>query len=140
MNSYNNPTRNMAQKVQTGYSVQSHQARQFPEQQLPTGVPTGQAPVNIPQTPNLPGGTVAPGEQAPQTIMSTAYTPGFLRTQIGRMVRVEFLIGTSTTDRLGTLVGVGASYILFRPIGTSDVLLCDIYSIKFVTVYSRSLE
>jgi hypothetical protein len=65
-----------------------------------------------------------------------AFVPGFLRTQIGRKVRVEFLIGTgTTTDRIGTLVGVGASYILIRLEETDDILMADLYSIKFVTFY-----
>ncbi|MCX7921378.1 MAG: hypothetical protein N3B21_05060 [Clostridia bacterium] len=95
---------------------------------LPTGVPlgpatTGTVPVPFP-------------EQPAQTLTSTQFIPGFLKTQIGRRVRVEFLIGTnSTTDRLGTLVGVGTSYILIRPEDTDDIMLCDMYSIKFVTFY-----
>ncbi|MCX8129681.1 MAG: hypothetical protein N3I35_06215 [Clostridia bacterium] len=100
---------------------------------LPTGMPLGPAPTG---TPSVPGLAIPAGEQPPQTLQSTQYTPGYLRTQIGRRVRVEFLIGTNgTTDRLGTLVGVGASYILIRPEDTDDIMLCDIYSIKFVTFY-----
>lgn len=95
----------------------------------------------VPQTQQLPRVIMAPpGEQAPQTVQSTLYTPGFLSTQIGKMVRVEFLMGSGTLiDRIGTLTGVGASYILLNPIGTADTLLCDIYSIKFVTVYIKPL-
>lgn len=73
--------------------------------------------------------------QMPTTVESTLFTPGFLRTQIGRRVRVEFLIGTNNlTDRTGTLVEVGASYILIQPIDSDDLMMCDIYSIKFVTI------
>lgn len=100
---------------------------------LPTGLPTGPSP-----TPITPGALMPPpGPQTPQTLQSTMFTPGFLRTQIGRQVRVEFLIGTNgpLVDRIGTLLGVGASYILLRPTDTDDVLLCDIFSIKFVTFY-----
>jgi hypothetical protein len=72
----------------------------------------------------------------PSTVQSTMYTPGFLTTQIGKLMRVEFLIGTNgpLIDRVGTLIAVGASYILLRPTGSDDLLLCDIYSIKFVTI------
>jgi hypothetical protein len=75
-------------------------------------------------------------ELPPATVQSTLYTPGFLRTQIGRQMRVEFLIGTNgpLVDRTGTLIGVGASYILLRPVESDDVMMCDIYSIKFVTI------
>jgi hypothetical protein len=102
---------------------------------MPTGFPTGGT-----TTPLLPSATGAPavpvGELPPTTLSSTLYTPGFLRTQIGQLLRVEFLIGTNgpLVDRTGTLLAVGASYILLRPINSDDILLCDIYSIKFVEI------
>ena len=84
----------------------------------------------------LPGTAFTGGEQSPLTTLSPLYTPGFLRTQMGRTVRVEFLVGTSgLTDRFGTLIGVGASYILIQEAQSDDILLCDIYSIKFVRFY-----
>ncbi len=68
------------------------------------------------------------------TLTSTDYLNGFLRTQIGRRVRVEFLIGTGTLlDRTGTLVGVGANYINLRLIESDDIMTCDFFSIKFIT-------
>ena len=111
-----------------GYQVQQ------PLPSMPTGYPTGGT-----TTPLLPSQSGLPAlpasEQPPMTVQSTLYTPGFLRTQIGRKMRVEFLIGTGgLTDRTGTLAGVGASYILLRMIDSDDIMLCDIYSIKFVTL------
>jgi hypothetical protein len=104
----------------------------YPLPQIGTTLPTG-----IPLGPATSGSTPSPiGDQTAQTLQSTQYMPGYLRTQIGRRVRVEFLIGTNgTTDRAGTLIGVGASYILIRPIDTDDIMLCDLYSIKFVTFF-----
>lgn len=93
-----------------------------------------------PQFPAVPGGIAAqPGtqfpDQTPSTLQNTFFTPGFLRTQIGRRVRVEFLLGTNLlTDRTGTLVAVGASYIVLRLVDSDDIMMCDIYSIKFVTI------
>ncbi len=70
----------------------------------------------------------------PLTLTSTEYLNGFLRTQIGRRVRIEFLIGTGTLlDRTGTLVGVGANYINLKLIASDDVMTCDFFSIKFIT-------
>ena len=72
----------------------------------------------------------------PVTTESLQYMNGFIRTQIGRRVRVEFLIGTNTlTDRTGTLLAVGANYILLNEAETDDIVLCDFYSIKFMTFY-----
>lgn len=64
------------------------------------------------------------------------YVPGYLKTQIGKKVKVEFLIGTNMlVDREGTLVAVGASFIIINEVETDDLLLCDLYSIKFVRFY-----
>jgi hypothetical protein len=50
-------------------------------------------------------------------------------------MRVEFLLGTNLlTDRTGTLVAVGASYIVLRLVDSDDLMMCDIFSIKFVTI------
>jgi hypothetical protein len=127
---------------QTTQQVMPQQGSQLPS--LPTGVPLGTPSATaVPTAPqSVPGFTQAPGsftmspEQLPVTVSSTLYTPGFLRTQIGKRMRVEFLIGTSNlTDRSGTLVAVGASYIIIRLIDSDDLMLCDLYSIKFVTIF-----
>lgn len=113
------------------------QASQMPMQMpaMPTGFPTGGT-----ATPLLPSQTGVPAiplsEQPPATLQSRLYTPGYLRSQIGKKMRVEFLIGTGTlVDRTGTLVGVGASYILLQLVETDDIMMCDIYSIKFATIF-----
>ena len=75
--------------------------------------------------------------ETPSTVQSPYYTAGFLRNFIGCNMRVEFLIGTSgaLVDRIGVLMEVGASYIVLQPFQTDDLLMCDLYSIKFVTIY-----
>ena len=87
---------------------------------------------------NLPSTNTQPlGMQTPTTVESPYYTAGFLRNFIGKTMRVEFIIGTSGTlvDRTGELVEVGASYIVLKPAFTDDLLMCDLYAIKFVTIY-----
>ncbi len=87
---------------------------------------------------NLPSTTTQPlAMQTPTTVESPYYTAGFLRNFIGKAMRVEFLIGTSgaLVDRTGELVEVGASYIVLKPSFTDDLLMCDLYAIKFVTIY-----
>ena len=74
---------------------------------------------------------------SPEILTNTIYTPAFLREQIGKLMRVEFLIGTNNlTDRIGILEDVGASYILLRSVESNNLVYCDIYSIKFVTISS----
>lgn len=72
----------------------------------------------------------------PVTTQSLQYLNAFLRTQIGKKVTVDFLIGTNTlVDRTGTLLGVGANYIVINETETDDILICDFFTIKFVHVY-----
>jgi len=70
------------------------------------------------------------------TLSNIDFTQGFLQTQIGRYVKVEFLIGVNMLiDREGILVRVGTDYIIIQESETDDYLLCDIYSIKFIRFY-----
>jgi hypothetical protein len=79
-------------------------------------------------------------QNSPEILRNNIYTPAFLREQIGRLMRVEFLIGTNNlTDRIGILEDVGASYILLRSIESNNLVYCDIYSIKFVTIADRNM-
>ena len=74
-------------------------------------------------------------QNSPEILTNSIYTPEFLRQQIGRLMRVEFLIGTNNmTDRIGILEDVGASYILLRSFENDSLIYCDIYSIKFITI------
>ena len=115
--------------------------------QMPTGIPGGpslgtappfqqrmaqQQPGMVPGMQPQPG--MVPGMQThdttpifpwnqpmPVTVESLQYMNGFMRTQIGRRVTIEFLIGTNTlTDRTGTLLAVGANYILINEVETDD--------------------
>ena len=73
--------------------------------------------------------------ETPEMLTNNIYTPAFLRENIGKLMRVEFLIGTNNlVDRTGILVDVGASYILLRALESDVITYCDIYSIKFITI------
>jgi len=74
-------------------------------------------------------------QNSPEILTNNIYTPAFLREQIGKLMRVEFLIGTTNlTDRIGILEDVGASYILLRSVESNNLIYCDIYAIKFITI------
>ena len=69
----------------------------------------------------------------PVTSESIKYMNGFIRTQIGRRVQIEFLIGNAELiEKDGYLLGVGSNYILMNEIGTNDITVCDFYNIKFI--------
>lgn len=91
------------------------------------------------QTPSfgVPSNPLVPPEYE-QTIDydSIQYMNGFLRTQIGRYMRVEQLVGSDTLqDRYGFLVGVGNNYLLMQDISNGNISIVDLYSVKFVYMY-----
>lgn len=94
---------------------------------------------NVPMpTPMPPGTPESPFEIQPgaPAVLSTEYTQGYLRTQIGKRMRVTFLLGTNQIqDREGILEDVGISYIILRETQTNNLTLCDIYSIKFAVIF-----
>lgn len=74
-------------------------------------------------------------QEMPEILTNPIYTPAFLREQIGKLMQVEFLIGTNNmVDRIGFLEDVGASYILLRSFEGDSLIYADIYSIKFITI------
>ena len=77
---------------------------------------------------------IAPGSP---TALDAQYTQGYLKTQIGKRVKITFLIGTNLIqDRVGILTDVGISFVIIKEVETNTPLLCDIYAIKFVAFYS----
>jgi hypothetical protein len=83
--------------------------------------------------------TMTPSPQAsivPTTLENPFYLAGLLRRFIGQNIRVQFLIGTNgpMVDRTGRLIEVGTNYIMLQPNDSDDLVICDLYSIKFVDV------
>lgn len=109
----------------------------------PAMPPAGVAPTTYNQRQMTPLTSFDAGAQpslrsmTPTTLESTYYIAGLLNSFVGSRVRVQFLLGTSAplVDVLGTLVQVGANYILLQPLETDDLMVCDMFSIKFVTIF-----
>jgi hypothetical protein len=90
------------------------------------------------KTPSVPQPSAPqpPQSEMQPPIFDINYTQGYLRTQIGKKVKVIFLIGTNLyIDREGVLTEVGISYIILKNETTRVTELCDIYSIKFVQFF-----
>lgn len=67
---------------------------------------------------------------------SLQYLNGFIRTQIGRRVTIDFLLGSDTlTSKSGYLLAVAQNYLLLNELDTNDVTACDIYTMKFIRFY-----
>ena len=79
---------------------------------------------------------VEPYQSVPVTAEQVQYLNGFLRSQIGKRVSIQFLIGSDQSEiREGVLLGVGYNYILLSQDGVDAYLACDFYNIKFVKVF-----
>ena len=97
--------------------------------------------VNIKDSRQINSNLVQTNSNSPEILTNNIYTPAFLRQQIGKLVRVEFLIGTNNlVDRIGILEDVGASYILLRSLESNTTVYADIYSIKFVTISNEPIR
>lgn len=105
----------------------SSSSRQSSAPELIPDTPTFKVPAN----PLLP-----PGYQEILDYNAVQYVNGFYRTQIGRYVRVEQLVGSNTLDtQEGFLIGVGINYILLQEAPTGNVQVVDIYGIKTMYIY-----
>lgn len=69
----------------------------------------------------------------PESLKNTAYMPAYLSKHLGKLVRVEFLIGNELHQRIGILMTVGAGFIVLR-FKNNATLVCDLKSIRFVTI------
>ena len=79
-------------------------------------------------------------QNTPEMLTNNIYTPAFLRENIGKLMRVEFLIGTNNlVDRIGILADVGASYIVLQSLESDSMTYADLYAIKFITISNRTV-
>lgn len=81
-----------------------------------------------------------PGEnavQTPEILTNPIYVPAYLKNNIGKMVRLEMLIGSSIVSRMGRLTDVGTNFIVLK-VNDNETLLCDIFIVKLVTLINST--
>lgn len=105
--------------------------------------PGSTGPNMLPEiVPNAPTFTVPANPLLPEGYRevldynSVQYINGFFRTQIGRYVRVEQLMGSNTIEnKEGYLIGVGINYIILQEVPAGNIQAIDAYGIKSMYVY-----
>lgn len=122
-----------------GASVRSYQ-------QAAVSIPTQQGGSAEPSMPTLspapmPVQQVNPAvpetQQGPPPASEKGYIPNYLRSNIGKNIRAEFIIGMDQfTDRTGILTEVGNNYFVIHDVNSRTDIMCDLYSVKFVTILS----
>ncbi len=74
----------------------------------------------------------------PESTKSSSFSLcDFLKDHIGKTVRVDFAIGNMRETKVGVLFKVGKEYIVLKPQGNNKTVICDINSIKFITVIHK---
>lgn len=104
-----------------------------------TAVPTAAADPPAPADPEPEASEPAQDDtdiiQGPPPASEKGYVPYYLKSNIGKNVRAEFIIGSSQyTDRTGKLIEVGINYFVLDDVNSRTHVMCDLYSVKFVTV------
>ncbi len=74
------------------------------------------------------------GTMLPRNLSDGNFMPGYLKNHIGKLIRVESLIGGSLERRTGTLMQVGADFIVIKLCETCASLVCEAGSIKYITI------
>lgn len=65
----------------------------------------------------------------------TGTTPAILNTIVGEFCICEFLIGSDTTaTKQGIMYSAGLSYFTLYNVENNEYIICDIYSVKFITL------
>ena len=76
----------------------------------------------------------------PEVVSNSAYMPGYLRTQMGKLIHVDFYTGDTMSEQTGILMQVGADYIILAAPDKGLPTICDLSSILFVTIMDNSPE
>jgi len=79
--------------------------------------------------------TYPPMQEGPPPVTESDYIPGFLASMIGRNIKAEFVVGASQyVEKTGQLIDVGVNYFVLRDVNSRTLIMCDLYSVKFVTI------
>ncbi|MGE4485272.1 MAG: hypothetical protein AB7C97_09215 [Oscillospiraceae bacterium] len=74
-------------------------------------------------------------QQGPPPSTEKGFIPYYLTTNIGKSVRAEFIIGSDQyADKTGILIEVGINYFVLEDVNSRTHIMCDLYSVKFVTI------
>ena len=88
-------------------------------------------PVPMPPADSLDIGS----SQGPPPAAEVGFIPYYLASNMGRTVRAEFIVGTSQyVDKTGVISEVGVNYFVLYDTNARADVMCDLYSVKFVTI------
>lgn len=72
--------------------------------------------------------------KAPSCIENSMFFQGYLKNHIGKLVKVESLLGSCLETRMGVLFGVGANYIVIKLHRSPCSMMIEASTIKYITI------
>ena len=76
-------------------------------------------------------------QQGPPPAADRGFIPYYLASNIGKSVRAEFILGNSQyVDKSGVLIEVGVNYFVLEDVNSRNHIMCDLYSVRFVTIFT----
>ncbi len=70
----------------------------------------------------------------PETLTNSVYLPAYLKGHIGKLVKIETLIGDCLQSRIGTLIQVGADFVVIKLSQGCSSMVIEGKCIKFITI------
>lgn len=77
---------------------------------------------------------VSKNSYIPDTLTNNVYLPAFLKNHIGKLVKIESLIGNGLESRTGTLMQVGADFVVIKLKASCSSMVIEGRSIKYITI------
>lgn len=111
----------------------------FSVSNMPQGYPSNEKntmdEVEKPAVPQISTPKYALKQEGPPPVSNIDYIPGYLVSNIGKNIKAEFVVGTSQyVEKTGKLIDVGVNYFVLEDVNSKTNIMCDLYSVKFVTV------
>lgn len=72
--------------------------------------------------------------KAPSCIENSMFFQGYLKNHIGKLVKVESLLGNCLESRMGVLFEVGANYIVIKLHRSPCSMMIEASAIKYITI------
>lgn len=70
----------------------------------------------------------------PETLTNPIFLPAYLKNHIGKLVKVEALIGDCLQSRIGTLMQIGADFVTIKLSQGCSSMVIEGKCIKFITI------
>ncbi len=70
----------------------------------------------------------------PETLTNPVFLPAYLKNHIGKLVKIESLVGDCVQVRMGTLLQVGADFVVIKLNQNCSSMVIEGRSIKFITI------